>query len=905
MNTKNHEILHIEDNKGDYVIVKAFLLEQGSSCKLKWAQNLTDAFEIIKQSIPDLVLLDLGLTESTGIETFHRFHSEFPNIPVIVMTGLADSEVAMTALRGGAQDYLVKGQTTAELTLRAVTYAIERHRSSIALAESEAKLSYALRIGKLGHWEHDYTTNLFTFTDEFYALLKTNAEEMGGYTMSPERYSELFFYPEDADAVASEIQKTIESADKDYQAYVEHRVKFADGSDGWVAVRFHAIKDENGKTLKTVGVNQDVTDQKEAEQQHRESETRYRTIYKDSRDALMILKPPSFHFVSGDKTAQLMFGVKDEYDLISYGPLEFSPEFQPCGCPSIEKAKEMIEIALRDGSHLFEWTHKRIDGGDFPATVLLSRLVIDGDVALLANVRDISIQKKAESALQASEELFRTVIEQAGDGYELLDEFGNYLDVNIATCNQLGYTREEMLRKSVPELDPLYPQEAFTEVFHSLRGNPPRILETTHTRKDGTTFPVEITAAVTTINGEERLVSLVRDITERKQTEAEVALLQEQLAQMQKMESVGRLAGGIAHDFNNLLTVILGFSELLLEDLRGAPEDTRVQLKEIVNAGKKAQKIVSQLLAFSRKQVLDVKVVDLNDIVHLFEKMLGRLIGEDVEVVLFLADNPCMIKADRSQIEQILLNLAVNARDAMPSGGKLTIETSPVYLDEEYASIHFDVIPGEYFLLAVSDTGIGMDKDTMSRIFEPFFTTKPIGKGTGLGLSTVFGIVKQHEGHINVFSEIGCGTTFKIYLPICKDATTQEIDTAVVPIVAGTGRILVVEDDATIRSLITRLLGNAGYSVHVASGLSDALRIIDDIGKIDLLITDVVMPEANGKQVFEIISKIQPDVRVLYMSGYTQNVVAHHGVLDSGTKILQKPFSYQTLLKMVHKVLND
>ena len=378
----------------------------------------------------------------------------------------------------------------------------------------------------------------------------------------------------------------------------------------------------------------------------------------------------------------------------------------------------------------------------------------------------------------------------------------------------------------------------------------------------------------------------------------------EQLRQSQKMDAVGQLAGGVAHDFNNLLTVITGYSDLLL---RGMPstDPTRRKLEEIKKAGDRAASLTRQLLAFSRKQMFQERVVDLNSIVADMDKMLQRLIGEDIDLVSLLEPSLCRIKADPGQIEQVLLNLAVNARDAMPRGGKLTIETSHAILGEDYVKSHLAAKPGHCLMLAVSDTGVGMDAETQKRIFEPFFTTKEVGKGTGLGLATVYGIVKQSGGNIWVYSEPGKGTTFKIYLPVAEEFANMEVTTNQSEIPQGQETILLVEDDELVRDLAADILEPNGYQVLTAANGIEALRICaEHVGKIELMITDVVMPQMGGRELAERVALMRPDTLVLYISGYTDDAVVRHGVLDEEMAFLQKPFTPDTLARKVGDLLD-
>jgi signal transduction histidine kinase len=408
-------------------------------------------------------------------------------------------------------------------------------------------------------------------------------------------------------------------------------------------------------------------------------------------------------------------------------------------------------------------------------------------------------------------------------------------------------------------------------------------------------------------HAEETLVSLRREIAERKRAEEEQERLQSQLIQSQKMESVGRLAGGVAHDFNNMLGVILGHAEMALEQLDPS-EPLHADLEEIRKAAARSADLTRQLLAFARKQVVSPKVLDLNTTVGRMLTMLKRLMGEDIDLIWIPGKELWPVKVDPSQIDQMLANLCVNARDAVVEGvGKVTIETENSAFDEAYCDLHAGFTPGQYVLLAVSDNGCGMDHETISHVFEPFFTTKEVAKGTGLGLATVYGAVKQNNGFIHVYSEPGRGTTFKIYLP-SHQARTEHLPEGepVQPAVCGRETVLLVEDEPAILQMTTRMLERMGYTVLAANRPGEAMRLAETHpGQIHLLMTDVVMPEMNGRDLAKNLISLYPNLRRLFMSGYTANVIAHHGVLDEGVHFIQKPFSKEELAARVRKALEE
>jgi CheY-like chemotaxis protein len=381
--------------------------------------------------------------------------------------------------------------------------------------------------------------------------------------------------------------------------------------------------------------------------------------------------------------------------------------------------------------------------------------------------------------------------------------------------------------------------------------------------------------------------------------------LEEQFQQAQKMEAVGRLAGGVAHDFNNLLTAILGYCELVLEDV-SQNDSLRADIMEIQKAGTRAAGLTRQLLAFSRKQIIEPTLLDLSSVVTDIRAMLGRLIGEDVKIVLSLRHESALVKADRGQVEQVVMNLAVNARDAMPKGGTLTIETANVELDEHYASTHLAAKPGPHVVLAVTDTGTGMTPEVQARLFEPFFTTKEPGKGTGLGMATVHGIVTQSGGSVGVYSEVGKGTSFKVYFPRA-DSAEMVVD-APAPVArprAGIQTVLVVEDADGLRELARRLLQRQGYTVLIAADAQEAVRLFGEHPLIDVLLTDVVMPGASGPELTRQLVEQRPSLKVIYMSGYTEDTIVQHGVLKPGIAFLHKPFTSDTLGRKIREVLDQ
>ena len=533
-------------------------------------------------------------------------------------------------------------------------------------------------------------------------------------------------------------------------------------------------------------------------------------------------------------------------------------------------------------------------------------------VKLRQRIKDLELSvsrgKQAEKSLRETEQKFQRVYDEAPFGCHELNTEGRITRVNRKELTMLGYTAREMLGRPVWRF---VLEEEMTRrvILAKLSGDVSfhETFERTYRRKDGTTLPVIAQDRIVWEKGRKitGIRSTLEDITERRRAEEVLRKSEEQLRQWQKVEAIGRLAGGVAHDFNNLLMTIKGCSELLLGEI-DERDPRREEVEEIRKAAERATSLTRQLLAFGRRQVLQPQVLNLNDIVENMNKMLCRLIGEDIQLLTILGPDLWPVKVDPGQIEQVLMNLAVNGRDAMPRGGKLTIETANKELDEDYARRHVAVKPGPYVLLAVSDNGCGMDKETQSHLFEPFFTTKEQGKGTGLGLSTVYGIIKQSGGNIWAYSEPGQGTSFKIYLPTVEEEVETYTTAALLPPPpGGTETILLVEDEEAVRTMISKVLQSGGYTVLEAQHGVQALRVCKKHkGPIHLMVSDVVMPQMSGRELAGRLALRRPEMRVLYISGYPDNAIVHHGVLETGTAFLQKPFTLNALEYKVREVLD-
>ena len=500
---------------------------------------------------------------------------------------------------------------------------------------------------------------------------------------------------------------------------------------------------------------------------------------------------------------------------------------------------------------------------------------------------------------------YRALFDYAPDGIVIADRESRYIDANASICRMLGYAKNELIGLHASDIVVPAEVQHIDAALAAITESTGYHREWEFRRKDGSSFRADVMA---TAMPDGNLLAMIRDLTERHL--ADEALrdteerLQAQVQQAQKMDAVGRLAGGIAHDFNNLLTVILGFCELLLmAEGDGNAKQRQADVEEIQQAARRAAELTHQLLAFSRKEIIEPKLLDLNVVIADLQPMLGRLIREDVKMIVG-ARSTAYFKGDKGQVEQVVLNLVVNAQDAMPKGGTLTIESADVELDEHYAAMHIGVTPGRYVVLTVTDSGVGMTADVMAHLFEPFFTTKEVGKGTGLGLATVHGIVTRGGGSVNVYSEVGQGTSIKVYFPQSTDEEPLEMTVKRGPLPFGDETILVVEDAEGLRELTKRLLERLGYTVIVAANGDEAIRRFDDNSSIRLILTDVVMPGLSGPDLVKELIKRRPGLKVVYMSGYTDDAIVEHGMLLPGIAFMHKPFTAEALGAKIRDVLD-
>ena len=703
------------------------------------------------------------------------------------------------------------------------------------------------------------------------------------------------FHPDDMEQIKQTVDNLFNYPD-DVQR-VEYRRKKKDG--GWVYLEGICSNHLDDPDIRGVVVNaRDITERKKVEKGLRDSRERYRRLASLLPEAVWEADLEGrIRFVNQKGLNLLGYSIEDIEAGINGFDFFAIPDRQMC----MEKTMAVLQGAETE---ITEYRMMRKDGTVFPALVHSDVVREDGKPSYFIGIGiDITEHKQAEM----ERTLLAAAIEQSTETIVITDADGAIQYVNPAFEKNTGYSRREVVGRNPRFLQSGKQSAEFYEaMWQTLSAGETWKGELINKRRNESLYTEEATISPVLDDSGVivNYVAVERDITEELEAAEERMKLEQQFQQAQKLESVGLLAGGVAHDLNNLLTPILGYGEMLMMDSAG-PKARKQYAGGIVQAGRRARDIVNQLLAFSRKQSLEVKPVDLNLLLKRFEELLRRLIPEDIEINIKILKDLPIVRGDISQLEQVIMNLAINSRDAMPDGGCLTIETSVTVIDEESVVLNDNLIPGCYAVLVMSDTGLGMDAKTKAHIFEPFFSTKPKHKGSGLGLATVYGIIRQHGGDIKVFSQPLKGTTFKVFLPASSENphTTREDDAPELKTLKGSETILLVEDDGHVRDLVLSVLERKGYKVLAAETGENALEILETWKKpIDLLLTDVVMPGINGKELFDRISSEYPDIKVIYMSGYSGEVIAARGVMDESVNFIQKPFSVQALARKIREV---
>jgi PAS domain S-box-containing protein len=687
-------------------------------------------------------------------------------------------------------------------------------------------------------------------------------------------------------------------------AYVSLRRRTKAGMR-FVRLTANALDDGSGKTAALLLNIEDRTRFRKVEQELADGERRYRELLELSPEAIAIHDHERILYIN--PAGIDLIGAVHPDDVVGQPLLEF---VHPDSRDLIRRPRRELESGARL-SQLTEQKLLRLDGQAIDVEVVAMPIRYRRGHAVLLIVRDMTARKRAEAGLRASQERFRLLTEGVRDyAIIMLDPNGAIVSWNTGAERLTGFRTDEAIRAHFGKLFQEDESDAHASRLLEHAAKLGRYEEEGwRVRKDGTRFWASV--AVTTLYDPAQNVvgyaKIVRDLTERREAASALRRSEDHLRQAQKMEGIGRLAGGIAHDFNNLLTAIQGHAQFLLEDLD--PESGPfADAEEIKKAADRAATLTRQLLAFSRRQVLQPQVLDLNAVIGDMQKMLRRVIREDIDLITTLDDELWPVHADAGQMEQVLMNLVVNSRDAMPSGGTVTIQTSNVRVDRAFGSAGLTVRPGRYVQIAVTDSGIGMEREIQTKIFEPFFTTKPEGQGTGLGLATVYGIVKQSGGSISVYSELGRGTTFKVLIPWADDGTAADadaLDGRSSELARGWEAVLIVEDDVALRTVTSKTLQDRGYSVLEAESGEEALRLAAEYdGPIDLVLADIIMPRMSGRRLAESLRSMQPAMRVLFMSGFTRDEVVRQGLMEKGAAFLEKPFGADKLAGKVREVLD-
>ncbi|HEV8398844.1 MAG TPA: PAS domain S-box protein [Gemmatimonadales bacterium] len=921
-------LLIVEDSEDDALLIVRELQRAGREPIYERVDTEAAFRAAVESGSWDIVVSDFRMPQFTGTDALTLLRARDQDTPFIFVSGTIGEDVAVEAMRAGAQDYVTKGN------LRRLVPAIERelrdaavrreHRAGEArFHASEAQLRAILRAALDAHITMDEAGTITGWNPQAEAIFGWSEPDALGKVLS-----DVIIPPANREAHRRGMQRFLATGEgpilnkrleltavrRNGQEFaVELAVAPIRLSDRWI---FSAFVRDITERKQNEKVQAAVYSMATAAQTAASLQDLLRSVHETTAT---LMPARNFYIALYDEAT----------DLLSFP--YFVDEVDPPPPPRRPTAG-LTEHVLRSGQALLsredfapatggaaelpwigapsvDWLGVPLRQGDRTLGVIAVQTYTTGvrygerEKEILqfvaTQIAGAIERQRAADALRRSEERHRLLFDAGPHPMWVYDfETLRFLTVNDAAVRDYGYTREEFLTMTIADIRPPEEVPALLQHVATLRGGAalrPGLWR--HRKKDGAIIDVEVVPYTLTLDGRPAALVLAQDVTERNQ-------LQHQLSQSQKMEAVGRLAGGIAHDFNNLLTAIFGYADLLAEDLPpGSPG--QVDVKEIRNAATRASALTRQLLAFSRQQVLQPAVLNVIDVVGDLENMLQRVLGEDVELEAHLAADLGNIRVDQGQLEQVILNLAINARDAMPTGGKLTIETANVVLDEHYAQTHRPVVPGRYVMIAVSDTGMGMDAATQARIFEPFFTTKARGKGTGLGLATAYGIVKQSGGYIWVYSEVGRGATFKIYLPRVDEPTEAVAAPPELGSVSGTETVLLAEDDALLLPLARDVLKRLGYTVLEARTPADAVAVAQAYsGVIHVLVSDVVMPGESGLQLAHRLLEVRPNLRVLYMSGYSDEAVVRHGLLDPGTTFLQKPFTPAALARKVREVLD-
>ena len=885
-------VLYLEDDRIHTDLAKALLAEDGIDCDLALVATEKDFVAALDTGGVDLILADYTLPGFDGMAALTMVRERFPDLPFIFVTGTMGEEVAIDAMKRGATDYILKNRLSRLLPAvrRALTEVCER--SERKKAEEALRLSEEKYRGLVDNISIGIT--LLSPDMEILSLNSQMRQWFPRIDMVQRHVCHQAFNDPPSEKICSycPVIKTLQDG-KVHETVTETP---SGGKTRNFKVSSFPIKDMGGKITAVIEMVEDITERKRAEEELRHSNEMFRALIQASPLAIFLLNEDG-EVQIWNPAAERIFGWSE-------------PEVQGRRLPNIpdDKLEEFAQHCerIRQGEILVrkELQRQRKDGVLIDIS-LHAAPVYDaaGKVSsIMAMVADITERKRVERELLQSEHKFRTAFEEAAVGMCLTGVDDRFLVVNYSLCRMLGYTSEELTAMDWIEVTHPDDREKCRRWEEEIAAGDFQgsSLEKRYVHKGGRIVWAMVSKVLLHDNNGTPLyfINQVQNITELKS-------LENQLRHAQKMEALGTLTGGIAHDFNNILTAIIGYGSLL--DMKMEKEDRfRPMVEHILTAADRAASLTKSLLAFGRRQDIELHVVDLSDIVKGVGKFLLRLLREDIELRTIIADEACMVLADTGQIEQVLMNLATNARDAMQHGGKLVITTSMANLDHDFIATHGYGEPGRFALLTVSDSGAGMDLATSSRIFEPFFTTKDVGKGTGLGLSLAYGIIKQHNGYINCYSEPGIGTTFRVYLPIVNALAEPLPVSSAETLQGGTETILVAEDDTQVRMLTHKLLESFGYTVIEAMDGEDALKqFVAHQKTIQLALLDVIMPGKNGREAYDEMRKRSPGLKVLFTSGYSADIFQQGEFEGAGFDFVSKPVLPAELLHKIRHLLDE
>jgi two-component system cell cycle sensor histidine kinase/response regulator CckA len=899
--TNSLRVLIIDDSEDDTRLITNELQRGGFDLLFERVNSPEAIKAALEQKTWDVVISNFVVSQCTALEALALLQEKNLDLPFIIVSDTMSEDIALQAMEAGAHSFFKKKNIklllpAVERALREAAIKRERKQMEKALKESERFLKTTIFSVGEGVVVYDRQLKYKVWNNFMEGLTGLPAQEVLGKCAL-----DLFPHLQE-EGVRLLLERalkgeTICSSDTPF-----HIPKT--GRTGWVLGTYSPHVDANGEIIGAVGIIRDITERKQAEEALRLSRLQQKALLDNIPDAAW-LKDSEFRFIAVNEAIAKAAGYNTE-DLVGKTDFEIWPKNAAETNRSEDqgiiatKQKKVIEQSFMDSSGKVFWVEK------IKTPILDEKGKVIGTAGIS---RDITKRKQIEEELRKNERKYQSLYQEFLTLFDAVPENVHLISPDLKLI-WINHTSAASLDKNRSDLIGQYCYQArhnrsepceICPVRRCFRSKTIEFDEVT--TPDGVIWDLQAAPIIDDQGEVKSVVETARNITEKKKAFQEMISLQEQLRQSQKMEAIGRLAGGVAHDFNNLLTVIQGNSELALYELANN-DSLKLKLGDIKKASERAADLTRQLLAFSRRQVLNLKVINLNFILEDLEKMLRRIIGEEIELITSFADDLGRVKADPGGIEQVIINLAVNAKDAMPHGGTLTIATADVELDEQHVRRHLGTLPGSYVLISVADTGVGIPKEIREQIFDPFFTTKENGKGTGLGLATVYGIVKQSGGDVHLDSEPEKGTTFKVYLPRVDEPLEEagkKKEAKVSP--RGNETILIVEDDSSVRKIAVQVLTNQGYNVLVSESGGDALLICEqEKNPIDLVLTDVVMPKMSGPELIERLKKVRKDFIVLYMSGYTDKHILKG--MDDELNFIQKPFTIDVLAKKVRDALD-